>query len=243
MRIRFIAVILVLLMALAVGCKKNNTELEEPVIPAFTTKYTVVTETDMNCTYTTPVFKNMSNKEIQQQLNEKITELITRNQIIIRKSEAVGLISDTDLSKYSFSEMGTFKVHCNDGKYLSFSVGMEQRFADDEKSEFVKKNYLFNIDAVTGKKVDIAALFNDKERAADYIAHKFYDRMLNMGCLETEEYSDRVFKNDIFDYCAIVVPNKKVAVVTTAGKFGLKLSAGAPIVEISIPEEYYIQSK
>lgn len=239
MRLRYTAAILIAFLLLFAGCSKKENN-QETAPPSYTEKYTVVSETDIKAYYSMPKFKNLADESVQDSINKLIDEYISDNSVNSRKSKAIGMISESDISEYSFSELGNYKVHCLNEEYMSFSLSIEQRFSDDDETISVRQNFLYNYDSETGELFDVSSLFKNKNLAGDYIARELYDRLRNMNCLTTDDYSEEVFKKNIFEYCAIVDPKSKVAVVTTAGEFGLKLSAGAPIVEISVPEEYFI---
>ncbi len=239
MRLRYTVVILAALLMLFAGCSKKEEESRMPEL-SFTEKFTLISETDLHANYSTPKFKNMREEEAQDEINSTIDEFLSKGRIYLRKTSAAEIISGTDITEYSFSEIGNYKVHCCSEEYLSFSLSMEQRFTGKGENLSVRQNFMFNYDGTTGKVLDISSLFKNKDAVSSYIAQELYERLLNMGCLASEEYSDELFKDDVLDYCVIVKPDSKIAVVTTAGRFGLKLSAGAPVVEISIPEEYFI---
>ncbi len=240
MRFKSVYVILVVFILLMCGCSGNKEPAQGTNVPTLGEKNVMVTATDIEGNYSFPSFKNMKSEAVQTQINESVKSFAL-NEVKARKSTAVQLLSGTDVSDHAFYEYGTYKVYCNDGKYLSFYLTMEQRFTKKDKTEFVKQNFVYNYDAVTGKKIDISSLFRSEKEVSKYIAEKLYERLLSMECLSSDVYSDAVFRDNILDYCAIISENK-VAVVTTSGKFNLKLSAGAPCVEISIPEEYCLKS-
>lgn len=242
MRLKMIMLLCMVMIVFATGCGKDNKDNVQPVAASISEKYTVVTESDIMGTYTMPVFRNMNNQDVQTLINNEIVSNIDKSSVNERKENAIELLSATDLSGYGFNEFGTYKVYCNDGKYLCFYLSVEQRFSDGEKTKFTKQNKVYNFDVETGENIDISTIFADPDATADYIAEKLYERLLGMDCLESSDYKASVFKNDIFDHCVIVSSNK-IAVVTTAGKFNLKSTAGAPSVEISIPDEHYLKSK
>ncbi len=241
MRSRITAAVLVLLFLLAIaGCSKSKNNKDERH-PSYTEKYLTVSETDIFGRYAIPFIKNLSDENAQNKINEEISGCLSEAETKLRIEKAEKSISNSDISEYKCSEIGTYKVHCNDGKYISCSVSIEQTFSDDDDDfETFKHNYIFNYDAETGKKIDLSILFEDKKQVSEYIAHKLYERLLSMDCLVSDNYSDEIFKKDVLNYCVIVTANNKIAVVTTSGEFGLKSDAGAPIIEISIPEEYYV---
>lgn len=240
MRYKFILLFITAIILVFSGCKKDA-DVQQSTVPVLNEKFELISEADMSAAYSLPMFKNISDEEFQVKLNENTLSFSERSNVNDRKADALKLLSVSDIESYSYSELGTYKVHCNDGKYISFSLSFEQRFTDDDKFEFVKQNFVFNYDVETGKEFEIASMFKNEDEVSEYIAKKLHERLLGMGCLENETYSNAVFKNNVLDYCAIM-PSNRVAVVTTSGAFDLKLSAGAPIVEISIPEEYYAKS-
>lgn len=241
MRLKLIYVIIVAFVLLMSGCSGGKDSEQKMVVPTLGEKNVTVTATDIEGSYSFPSFKSMKSEAVQSRINENIQAFASESEIRIRKSTAVKLLSESDVSEHDFFEYGTYKIYCNDGKYLSFYLSAEQRFTEDDYTEFVKQNFVYNYDAVTGNDIDISSLFRSEDEVSEYIAGKLYERLLNMECLNSDVYSDAVFKDNILDYCAIISANK-IAVVTTSGKFNLKLSAGAPCVEISIPEEYYLKS-
>ncbi len=241
MRFRITAIILAFLMLFAAGCSKE-VEVDEHKSVSYTEKFIILSETDIQATYSLPYIRNMKNEEFQSDVNYKIMLHSSDELIKSRKNEAEKLISVSDLSEYDFSEYGTYKIHFNDGDILSLSISVEQRFSKDDDSHFSKVNYSYNFDLNKGELFDIGNLFEDPSQTEDYLAKKLYERLDAMDCLETDSYSDAVFKSDLLSHCVIAGPNK-IAVITTSGRFGLKVSAGAPIVEISIPEDYYKKSK
>ncbi len=241
MRLKAICVLLAVLLLLASGCGGEAGAGNEAKVPVVGEKNVIVTETDIAGNYSLPSFKGMANETVQQSINEAVLSFVSDDEVRSRRNLATVFLSETDVSEHSFYEYGTYKVYCNDGKYLSFCLSAEQRFSLKDSTLFVKQSVVRNYDAVSGRIIDISSLFRSREEVTDYIAEALHERLLNMGCLNSEVYSDAVFKNNVLDYCAIISDNK-IVVVTTAGKFNLKLSAGAPCVEISIPEEYCITS-
>lgn len=240
-RIKSVCVFLAVLLLFAFGCSRNDAEDDVALIPSLGERNVVITETDIAGSYALPNFKGMKNEVAQQGINEVVMSFVSGDEVRDRRSTATGLLSDTDVSEHSFYEYGSYKVYCNDGEYLSFYLSAEQRFILKDSTLFVRQNVVHNYDAVSGRAVDLSTLFRSREEVSEYIAERLYERLLVMDCLSSESYSDAVFKDNILDYCAIVSENK-IAVVTTSGKFNLKLSAGAPCIEISIPDEYYIKS-
>ncbi len=242
MRLKALAIFTVIFMLLVCGCEKDSSIGPSESVPSYNERFETVSESDINGIYSVPMFKNMAREDAQSLINDTTLDMISLNRIKTRKNKAVGFLAGTDLTDYSFVEIGVYKIYCNDGKYISFSLSFEQRFINKDKFEFVKQNNVFNYNAITGEAVDAASLFVNEKEVSEYIAKKLYERLLNMDCLETGEYSNEIFCENVLDYCAIL-PANKIAVVTTSGLFDLKLSAGAPVVEISIPEEYYLKTK
>ncbi len=239
MRLRYTVILFAVFFVLFAGCSKKKEE-KPAAMPSFTETYTVFSEADLNAYYSLPKFKNLSSESMQNEVNKSVEGYLSEERISERKTKAMDMISQSDLSEYSFSELGNYKVFCCDNEYLSFTLSMEQRFTQNEDTLSVRQNFLYNYDSETGKLFDVSSMFKNKNSAAEFIARELYDRLLNMECLESDNYSEDIFKKDIFNYCVIIKPKSKIAVITTAGKFGLKISAGAPIVEIGIPEEYFI---
>ncbi len=237
MRNRIVLLLIIISVFFAAGCRKDTGDSKASA-PVLSERYEQISETDINGNYSIPIFKNISDDAFQTEINDCALAFTKRGEIISRKNYAVELISVSDIEKYDFYEIGNYKIHNFDDKFISFSLCFEQRFENGEKFEFVKQSFVFNYDVKTGQKIDASILFKDEDKVSEYIAKKLHERLLSMGCLKTEQYNASVFKNNILSYCAIM-PNNKVAVITTSGKFDLKVSAGTPIVEIIIPEEYY----